>query len=70
MPVYENGQWDYKNVWGRSLDRDGVEQWKTTYYQLEGWDPATGWPTRSALEGLGLGYVADELEAHGKLGAE
>ncbi|NIN69540.1 MAG: aldehyde:ferredoxin oxidoreductase [Anaerolineae bacterium] len=70
LPVYENGQWDYKNVWGRSLDRDGVEQWKTTYYQLEGWDPATGWPTRSALEGLGLGYVADELEAHGKLGAE
>jgi aldehyde:ferredoxin oxidoreductase len=70
MPVYENGQWDYKNVWGRSLDREGVEAWKTTYYQLEGWDPATGWPTRSTLEGLGLGYVADELEAHGKLGAE
>lgn len=68
LPVHENGQWQYKNVWGRSLDRDSFEQWKTTYYQFEGWDPATGWPTRSTLESLGLGYVADELEAHGKLG--
>lgn len=70
MPVYEDGSWSYKNVWGRALDRDSVEQWKTAYYQLEGWDPATGWPSRSTLESLGLGYVADELEAHGKLGAE
>ena len=68
MPVYENGEWQYKDVGGRMLDRDSFEQWKTTYYQLEGWDPSTGWPTRNALESLGLGYVADELENHGKLG--
>lgn len=68
MPVHENGEWSYKSLGGRKLDRDSFEQWKTTYYLLEGWDPATGWPTRSTLESLGLGYVADELETHGKLG--
>lgn len=69
LPTCEDGVWDYRPVWGRSLDRDGVEQWKTAFYELEGWDAATGWPTRSTLESLGLGYVADELQAHGKLGA-
>lgn len=31
---------------------------------------AHGWLKRSALEAEGLGYVADELEAHGVLGLE
>jgi aldehyde:ferredoxin oxidoreductase len=68
MPVYEDGEWQYGQVWGRALDRDGVEQWKSTFYEFEGWDPTTGWPTRGTLESLGLGYVADELQVHGKLG--
>jgi aldehyde:ferredoxin oxidoreductase len=55
-------------VAGRSIDRDKFEDWKTKYYELEGWDTKTGWPTRSTLEGLGLGHVADELETKGKLG--
>jgi len=68
MPVYENGQWSYKDIAGRTLDRQKFEEWKTKYYTLEGWDPATGWPTRATLEELDLADVADTLEAAGKLG--
>lgn len=69
MPVYEGGQWTYKNVAGRKLDRQRVEEWKTKFYTLEGWDTKTGSPTRQTLEGLGLGHVADELARSGKLAA-
>ncbi len=65
----EDGAWAYRSVMGRRLSEDGVERWKTRYYRLEGWDPETGWPTRPTLEALGLGHVADELEAAGRLGA-
>jgi len=37
------------------------------YYAEAGWDVDTGWPTRNKYEGLGLKYVADELESLGKL---
>jgi aldehyde:ferredoxin oxidoreductase len=33
------------------------------YYTVRGWDPKKGTPTRAKLVELGLGYVADELEA-------
>jgi aldehyde:ferredoxin oxidoreductase len=69
FPVYEDGQWRYANVAGRALDKDKFEEWKTKYYELEGWDKGTGWPTRSTLEDLGLGKVAGELQRRGKLGA-
>lgn len=69
MPVYENGEWSFKSVAGRKLDRQRSEDWKTLFYKLEGWDPASGWPTRDTLEKLDLGNVADELEKAGKLGA-
>ena len=52
------------------MDRTQFEEFKTRYYELEGWDPETGWPTRSTLESLGLGNVADELEQEGRLGGE
>jgi aldehyde:ferredoxin oxidoreductase len=68
MPVYENGEWKFKDVSGRKLDKAKVEEWKTKFYKLEGWDPNTGWPTRKTLENLGLKHVADLLEAKGKLG--
>jgi len=68
MPVYEDGQWQYKSVAGRMLDKDKTEEFKTKFYALEGWDTSTGWPTRATLEELGLGHVADKLEANGKLG--
>jgi aldehyde:ferredoxin oxidoreductase len=51
-----------------TLDRDKFDEFKTRFYELQGWEPTTGYPTRAALESLGLGYVADELEGHGKLG--
>ncbi len=69
MPVFENGEWKYKSVAGRTLDRQKVEEFKTKYFALEGWDTASGWPKRATLEELGLGDVADELEKNGKLGA-
>jgi len=68
-PVYVNEQWTYADVRGRSINRDKFEAWKTKYYELEGWDMKTGWPTRRTLESLGLGYVADELQSKEKLGA-
>lgn len=68
LPVYENGEWSYSDCRGRKLDRDKFEDFKTRFYKYEGWDPATGRPTRSTLEGLGLAYVADGLEEHGRLG--
>lgn len=67
-PFYQNGVWDRKSIREAWLDEAGVEAWKTHYYTVEGWDPTSGWPKRATLEGLGLGYVADELEAAGKLG--
>ena len=68
MPGKENGVWDYYNYTPRSLDREKFEEFKTRFYQLMGWDPATGWPMKKTLESLDLKHVAAELEAHGKLG--
>jgi aldehyde:ferredoxin oxidoreductase len=68
MPGRKDGKWDYINVKKRSLDKAKFEDWKTTYYTLEGWDPASGWPERKTLDSMGMGHVADELEKNGKLG--
>jgi len=68
LPIYENGEWKYSDCIGRILDRARFEEWKTRYYELEGWDINSGWPTRSTLEELGLGKVADELQRKEKLG--
>ena len=68
MPVCENGTWSYKTIQGRKLDRQKVEEWKTKYFKLEGWDPASGRPTKKTLKDLGLDYVANELEKNKKLG--
>lgn len=62
MPGIENGKWEYIRVDGRHINRDKFEDWKTTYYKLEGWNPATGWPERKTLEEIDLAYVADALE--------
>jgi aldehyde:ferredoxin oxidoreductase len=68
MTVYENGKWQMVTRENLYLDRAGVEQWKTNFYKVEGWDPDTGWPTRKTLEELGLKNVADTLEEAGRLG--
>ena len=68
-PVYEKGEWRYDDRKEMTLKPEGVEEFKTHFYKIEGWDPTTGWPKRSTLDDLGLSHVADELAAHGKLGA-
>lgn len=68
LPMLENGEWVYGSTIGRVLEKDKFEDWKTRYFEYEGWDTTTGWPTRATLEELDLKYIADELEAKGKLG--
>jgi aldehyde:ferredoxin oxidoreductase len=68
MPGIENGKWGFYGYSKRTLDRDQFDEFKTRFYDLQGWDTETGYPTRAALESLELGYVADELEEKGKLG--
>ena len=68
LPGKENGKWGYYGYSYRTLDRAKFDEFKTQFYELQGWDTASGYPTRAALESQGLGYVADELEKNGKLG--
>ena len=46
-------------------DPDGFKATRDDYYKERGW--VDGVPTRATLERLGLGYVADDLEARGLL---
>jgi len=68
-PVYQDGKWATENQDDLYLNKEGVEQFKTHFYKLEGWDPKNGWPTRKTLEGLNLKRVADLMASKGKLGA-
>ncbi len=70
QPWLEDGNWSFKKVNGRSLDKDKFEEFKTRFYQLSGWDSTSGWPKRSTLEALDLAFAADALEANGKIGKE
>ena len=70
MPVYDGSSWAWKPVRDMYLDEHGVEQWKTAFYKLEGWDPKTGYPLRKTLENLGMKHVADVLQAKNRLGLE
>jgi aldehyde:ferredoxin oxidoreductase len=69
MPGIREGQWDYVETSGRHFDREMFEDFKTRFYRFQGWDPATGWPTRPNLESIGLKAAADELEKRDRLGA-
>lgn len=55
---------------GKTLDVKKFEKMKDEYYNLRGWDPGTGFPTRKSLENHGLGEVADMLYKQGRLGGE
>ena len=46
---------------GQSLDEAELEQAKDWYYEMSGWEVATGLPTREKLEELDLGWIADDL---------
>ena len=49
------------------LDREKFRKLMDKYYELRGWDIASGRPKRAKLEELGLDYVADDLENRGLL---
>jgi aldehyde:ferredoxin oxidoreductase len=53
-------------VKGETITKEALQHALDEYYALRGWS-SKGIPTRSKLEGLGLGYVAEELQALGKL---
>jgi aldehyde:ferredoxin oxidoreductase len=46
---------------GYVLDHDEWRRSLDTYYAMSGWDADTGYPTRTKLEALGIGWVADKL---------
>jgi len=69
VPIYENGKWRNDKAPDMYLDRKGVDDFKSHYYALEGWDKEHGWPTRRTLEDFGLKRVADTMAARGRLGA-
>ena len=69
VPIYENDKWRSDLAPDMYLDRKGVDDFKTHFYALEGWDKEHGWPTRKTLEDFGLKRVADTMAAKGKLGA-
>jgi aldehyde:ferredoxin oxidoreductase len=52
---------------GAVVDRDEFEKTKDEYYELRGWDVATGLQTGGTLRKLGLAEVADDLEGSGLL---
>ncbi len=52
---------------GVGIDAKAMEKAISDYYFYQGWDPATGVPTREALNALGLEWVADELGSRGLL---
>jgi aldehyde:ferredoxin oxidoreductase len=69
VPIYENGKWRSDQAPDMFLDRKGVDDFKSHFYALEGWDKEHGWPTRKTLEDFGLKRVADTMAKSGKLGA-
>jgi aldehyde:ferredoxin oxidoreductase len=68
MPGINKGKWDFVVTSGRHFDKGKFEAFKTRFYQFQGWDTKTGFPTRKVLASLDLEDVAEELEKNGKLG--
>jgi aldehyde:ferredoxin oxidoreductase len=68
LPAFENGRWTYAANAKRVLDKARFEEWKSKYYEFEGWNAASGWPKRNTLERMGLKIIADTLQTKGKLG--
>jgi len=52
---------------GSVLSRDAINRVLDEYYDLRGWDRATGVPTVKKLAGLGLGDVAADLQRKGRI---
>jgi len=69
LPTFNGSKWDWINCRELYLEDKGVEQWKTNFFNVEGWDPQTGYPKRKTLEDLGMKQVADVLQSKNKLGS-
>ena len=69
VPIYENGKWRHDLAPDMYVDRKGVDDFKTHFYALEGWDKEHCWPARKTLEDFGLKKVAGVLQSKNKLGA-
>ena len=48
---------------GMKIPPEEIEEAKDIYYEMCGWDVATGTPRRVKLEELSIGWVMDELES-------
>ena len=48
---------------GVALTAEEFDHARETYYQLAGFDPATGYPTRAKLAALGLDWLSDKIPA-------
>ena len=68
MPGLENGKWRYIKTLGRHFEKNKFEEFKSRFYDLQGWDARTGYPTAKTMKSLGLDFVAAELEQNDKLG--
>jgi aldehyde:ferredoxin oxidoreductase len=68
LPLLNGDNWTIQNCKELYFTREGVDAFKTHFYNVEGWDPDSGYPTRKTLEGLGLKQVADYLKSKDKLG--
>jgi len=69
LPILNGDTWEFQNCKELYFSREGVDQFKTHFYEIEGWNKDTGYPTRKTLEDLGMKDVADVLQSKGKLGA-
>ncbi|MGE5123880.1 MAG: aldehyde ferredoxin oxidoreductase C-terminal domain-containing protein, partial [Acidobacteriaceae bacterium] len=50
---------------GMVLDRDSLEKYKDAYYEMRGWDVASGIPSASKLHELELDFLIPQLWAAG-----
>lgn len=55
---------------GVVLESDKLEEMKSKYYALRGWDVKTGAPTEETLKQLGPHYAAKDMKKRGKLPAQ
>ena len=68
LPIFDGSKWEWQNCRELFFSREGVDQGKTRFYNIEGWDKDTGYPKRRTLEKLGMKHVADFLKSKNKLG--
>ena len=65
IPYFQRMEWWENPLLGKrcALDRNRFLHLMDEYYELRGWDCATGRPTFAKLKELGLSDVAEELAA-------